>query len=67
MRLGSLGLTIALCPLLAGCQTSSATKTMPHLHGRPAPGFELKDIDGNAVSLASLRGRPVVLAFFAYG
>ena len=31
--------------------------------GDPAPGFELTDQDGNDVSLASLRGGPVVLDF----
>ena len=34
--------------------------------GRPAPGFELPPVGGGApVSLASLRGRPVLLNFWA--
>ena len=32
--------------------------------GQPAPDFELPDQDGNPVSLASLRGRRVVLYFY---
>lgn len=32
--------------------------------GDPAPDFELPDADGNPVSLASLRGRKVVLYFY---
>jgi peroxiredoxin Q/BCP len=32
--------------------------------GEPAPDFEAKDQDGNTVSLASFRGRPVVLYFY---
>jgi len=33
--------------------------------GTPAPPFELPDIDGRSVALAHLRGKPVVIAFFA--
>jgi peroxiredoxin Q/BCP len=32
--------------------------------GTPAPDFELPDQDGNPVTLASLRGHPVVLYFY---
>jgi cytochrome c biogenesis protein CcmG/thiol:disulfide interchange protein DsbE len=35
------------------------------LEGKPAPAFELRDLDGNAVSLASLQGSPVVLNFWS--
>ncbi len=31
----------------------------------PAPGFMLKDVDGNVVSLASLKGKTVLLDFWA--
>lgn len=33
--------------------------------GRPAPDFSLADLDGNPVRLADLRGRPVVVNFWA--
>jgi cytochrome c biogenesis protein CcmG, thiol:disulfide interchange protein DsbE len=33
--------------------------------GTPAPPFSLPDTDGRSVSLAGLRGKPVVIAFFA--
>jgi cytochrome c biogenesis protein CcmG/thiol:disulfide interchange protein DsbE len=33
--------------------------------GTPAPQFALRDIDGRDVSLADLRGKPVVITFFA--
>ncbi len=31
----------------------------------PAPGFALRDIDGQPISLAELRGRPVMINFWA--
>jgi hypothetical protein len=34
--------------------------------GDIAPGFELLDLEGNTVSLASLRGKPVVIEFGSY-
>ncbi len=33
-------------------------------HSGPAPAFELRSLDGEAVTLASLRGRPVVVNFW---
>jgi cytochrome c biogenesis protein CcmG/thiol:disulfide interchange protein DsbE len=35
------------------------------LLNRPAPGFALRDLDGQPVSLADLRGRPVMINFWA--
>ncbi|MBZ9715699.1 TlpA family protein disulfide reductase [Deinococcus multiflagellatus] len=35
------------------------------LVGKPAPAFTLEGLDGTKVSLASLKGRPVVLNFWA--
>jgi protein SCO1 len=48
-----------------------AVPALPSFHGqavwkagaRPAPGFSLRDQSGALVSLASLRGRPVLLTF----
>jgi cytochrome c biogenesis protein CcmG/thiol:disulfide interchange protein DsbE len=33
--------------------------------GKPAPDFALKDVDGHAVALSSLKGRPVLINFWA--
>jgi cytochrome c biogenesis protein CcmG/thiol:disulfide interchange protein DsbE len=33
--------------------------------GEPAPGFVLSDLDGNRLSLGDLRGRPVIVNFWA--
>ena len=43
----------------AGCDPAS-----PQI-GDPAPNFALTDLDGNAVRLADLRGRPVIVNFWA--
>jgi cytochrome c biogenesis protein CcmG/thiol:disulfide interchange protein DsbE len=37
----------------------------PELVGKPAPGFTLKDVSGGEITLASLRGKPVLLDFWA--
>ncbi|RXK86900.1 TlpA disulfide reductase family protein [Filimonas effusa] len=41
------------------------TKVSAEAMQTPAPGFELKDADGKLVSLASLKGKTVVLDFWA--
>ncbi|MFH1382510.1 MAG: TlpA disulfide reductase family protein [Chloroflexota bacterium] len=48
----------------AGAQTGSTvlTGTQP---GQQAPDFQLKDVDGQVVSLSGLRGKPVLLNFWA--
>ena len=35
------------------------------MEGKEAPAFSLEDLDGNAVDLTALRGRPVVLNFWS--
>jgi cytochrome oxidase Cu insertion factor (SCO1/SenC/PrrC family) len=54
-----------------GAHTTASAPPLPAFHGqavwaagvRPAPDFALRDQTGRRVSLASLRGRPVVLTF----
>ncbi len=38
-----------------------------NLTNKPAPNFELTALDGPKVKLSDFRGKPVLLAFFAYG
>jgi thiol-disulfide isomerase/thioredoxin len=44
---------------------ASACSHVPRSHGGPAPAFDLKDLAGGSVSLATLQGKVVVLDFWA--
>jgi DsbE subfamily thiol:disulfide oxidoreductase len=70
---------IALIALIAGCRppqtdggwgsagaggSESGDNVAPAV-GRPAPTFRLPTVDGAAIALDDLRGRPVVLNFWA--
>jgi protein SCO1/2 len=65
------GALLGIVVHLAG-SSAQAGPTVPELHGQatwspeeqPAPGFALRDQNGALVSLAELRGRPVLLTFF---
>lgn len=45
-------------------ETADDGNTTP-LNGKPAPNFTLEDLNGKKVSLASYRGRPLVVDFWA--
>jgi len=47
--------------LVVGCSTPVE---VPEI-GKPAPSFRLTDIDGQPVSLSDLRGKPVLINFWA--
>jgi peroxiredoxin len=47
-------------------RTKMTTETPTLKIGDPAPAFTLRSHDGRDVSLDGLRGRAVVLAFFAF-
>ncbi len=47
-------------------RTKIATRTSTLSVGDAAPAFTLRSHDGREISLAALRGRPVVIAFFAF-
>ncbi len=58
-------LTIPLVVFLALAFRSDPRQIDSPLIGRQAPGFVLADLDGERVELAALRGRPVVINFWA--
>jgi peroxiredoxin len=49
-----------LIPCFTGCQSSSSLEL-----GKAAPGFKLKDLDGQTVSLGSLEGRYVIINYWS--
>jgi cytochrome c biogenesis protein CcmG/thiol:disulfide interchange protein DsbE len=52
-------------PNVTWSQHSHVAQTSAPTIGAPAIGFELKSLDGKSLSLESLRGKPVILNFFA--
>ena len=54
-------LILLLCMLVSSCSKEKAEKLEV---GDSAPSFSLKDLDGNPVNLADMKGAPVVLRFF---
>ena len=52
---------------LIGCQAILAQPVASRLKRNPAPDFELTALDGETVRLSQLRGKPVLLAFWAFG
>ncbi len=63
-----LGIVCCLAALSAsGCVQSEGRKFLSRVKGTMAPDFELAALDGGTVRLSHLRGKPVVLAFWAHG
>ncbi|MDB5127520.1 TlpA disulfide reductase family protein [Mucilaginibacter sp.] len=59
------GYTEYLASLDTKAKTKSREKFAKDMINLPAPAFALKDFDGNEVSLASLKGKVVVVDFWA--
>ena len=56
-------ITISLCGCTSQDSTTRGQKSA--LIGKHAPAFTLRDLKGNQVSLSALKGKPVVLNFWA--
>lgn len=54
-------------PAAEGAAATEAAAPATATLGQPAPNFELMDLDGNQVELASFRGKTVVLEWFNPG
>jgi len=52
---------------MIGCKTSAEQRFVSQVMNKPALDFELQALDGTTVKLSDQRGKPVLLAFFAYG
>lgn len=62
-------LALVAAVLLAGVATAApdfaSIKVQRYNPPKPAPAFSLRDLDGNAQSLSDLRGKVVMLFFWA--
>jgi cytochrome oxidase Cu insertion factor (SCO1/SenC/PrrC family) len=58
---------LAVMAIAAGCVGMSEKRSAARLTGKPARDFELTSLEGSRVRLSQFRGKPVVLAFWAYG
>ena len=56
---------LVVSALLGAWIVSRMPTTPPAIVGSVAPSFELADLDGNPVRLEDLRGRPVIVNFWA--
>jgi cytochrome c biogenesis protein CcmG/thiol:disulfide interchange protein DsbE len=63
--LWALVLAVPLTGLLAFGFSRDPNAPVSPLLGKSAPGFRLESIDGKPIALSTLRGRPVVLNFWA--
>lgn len=50
-----------------GCAGMDQGKLRAQWKGKAAPDFELASLDGGKVKLSHFKGKPVVLAFWAFG
>ena len=65
LLVGTLGAAAALLVSLATGFTRDPSTVISPLIGHPAPAFRLTAVSGETLDLASLRGRPIVLNFWA--
>ena len=52
---------------LTGCEAMLMRHVASRLKKSTAPDFELTALDGETVRLSRLRGKPVLLSFWAFG
>jgi cytochrome oxidase Cu insertion factor (SCO1/SenC/PrrC family) len=62
---GLLAATLVTAPALAAGPDFEALQIEPYESPKPAPGFSLPDLDGKVRSLSDVRGKVVLLFFWA--
>ncbi len=65
-RLWKLGPLLAMATSV-GCASTPERQYADRMMKKAAPDFELTALDGGKVRLSEFRGKPVVLAFWAFG
>ncbi len=65
-RFGCTSLVVAVL-MSSGCSWIHEQRFISGVMNKPAHDFELTALDGGKVRLGELRGRPVLLAFWAWG
>jgi cytochrome oxidase Cu insertion factor (SCO1/SenC/PrrC family) len=60
-------LSMAILFAVSGCKSADHRAFDAGVLNKPAPDFELDALDGGSVRLSKMKGKPVVLAFFAHG
>jgi cytochrome oxidase Cu insertion factor (SCO1/SenC/PrrC family) len=64
--LGAVGIVLVAATLGAAATPDfAAVQIQPYEPRKPAPAFTLPDLDGSQVSLADLRGKVVLLFYWA--
>ena len=66
MRINCIGFGALIAFVFVGCVAPADRAIDFPLKNKPARDFELSALDGSKVNLSDYRGKPVVLAFFAY-
>ncbi len=66
MRMIRCVLALFVVASMSGCAVGAQRQFAAQVKNKPAPDFELTALDGGKVRLSDQRGKPVIVAFFAF-